>query len=68
MTGLRRGLDPTSYGAHTMRTTKPIIIYRLAKKFRVVQLLLGHTKLESTVSYPGIEVDYALEMAGQIKV
>jgi integrase len=59
------GLDPTAYGTHTMRRTKPTLIYRRTKNLRAVQLLLGHTKLESTVRYLGIEVDDALEMAEQ---
>jgi integrase len=62
------GLDPTSYGTHTMRRTKPTIIYRRTKNLRTLQLLLGHTKLESTVRYLGIEVDDALEMAEQTEV
>lgn len=62
------GLDPTSYGTHTMRRTKPTLIYRRTKNLRAVQLLLGHTKLESTVRYLGIEVDDALEMAEQTEV
>ena len=48
-----------------MRRTKPTLIYRRTKSLRAVQLLLGHTKLESTVRYLGIEVDDALEMAEQ---
>lgn len=59
------GLDPTAYGTHTMRRTKPTLFYRRTKNLRAVQLLLGHTKLESTVRYLGIEVDDALEMAEQ---
>jgi integrase len=62
------GLDPTSYGTHTMRRTKPTLIYRRTKNLRAVQLLLGHTKLESTVRYLGIEVEDALEMAEQTEV
>jgi integrase len=62
------GLDPTNYGTHTMRRTKPTLIYRRTKNLRAVQLLLGHTKLESTVRYLGIEVDDALEMAEQTEV
>jgi len=59
------GLHPGAYGTHTMRRTKASLIYRRTKNLRAVQLLLGHTKLESTVRYPGIEVDDALEMAEQ---
>lgn len=59
------GLDVVAYGTHTMRRTKATLIYRRTKNLRAVQLLLGHTKLESTVRYLGIEVDDALEIAEQ---
>ena len=59
------GLDTTLYGTHTMRRTKVTLIYHRTKNLRAIQLLLGHTKLESTVRYLGIEVDDALEMAEQ---
>lgn len=59
------GLDPIDYGTHSMRRTKATLIYRRTKNLRAIQLLLGHTKLESTVRYLGIEVDDALEMAEQ---
>lgn len=62
------GLDGHAYGTHTMRRTKASLIYRRTKNLRAVQLLLGHTKLESTVRYLGIEVDDALEMAEQTEV
>jgi integrase len=62
------GLDTSAYGTHTMRRTKASLIYRRTKNLRAVQLLLGHTKLESTVRYLGIEVDDALEMAEQTEV
>lgn len=62
------GLDPGPYGTHTMRRTKATLIYRKTKNLRAVQLLLGHTKLESTVRYLGIEVDDALEIAEQLDV
>jgi integrase len=62
------GLDPTAYGTHTMRRTKATLIYRKTKNLRAVQLLLGHTKLESTVRYLGIEVDDALEIAEQMEI
>lgn len=55
-------------GTHTMRRTKASLIYRRTKNLRAVQLLLGHSKLESTVRYLGIEVDDALEMAEQTEV
>lgn len=62
------GLDPTAYGTHSMRRTKATLIYRRTWNLRAVQLLLGHTKLESTVRYLGIEVDDALAMAEQTEV
>lgn len=62
------GLDSTAYGTHSMRRTKATLIYRRTKNLRAVQLLLGHTKLESTVRYLGIEVDDALEIAEQTEV
>lgn len=57
------GLDPLMYGTHSLRRTKPTLIYRQTKNLRAVQLLLGHTKLESTIRYLGIEVEDALEIA-----
>ena len=62
------GLDTAAYGTHSLRRTKASIIYRRTKNLRAVQLLLGHTRLESTVRYLGIEVDDALEMAKQTEV
>lgn len=57
------GLDPAEYGTHSLRRTKATLIYRKTKNLRAVQLLLGHTKLESTVRYLGVEVDDALEIS-----
>lgn len=62
------GLNPFKYGTQSMRRTKASLIYRRTKNLRAVQLLLGHTKLESTVRYLGIEVDDALEMAEQTEI
>jgi integrase len=62
------GLDPADYGTHSMRRTKATLIYKRTKNLRAIQILLGHTKLESTVRYLGIEVDDALEMAEQTEV
>ena len=62
------GLDANSYGTHSMRRTKPTLIYKRTKNLRAVQLLLGHTKLESTVRYLAIEVDDALELAEQTEI
>jgi integrase len=57
------GLNARLYGTHSLRRTKPSVIYHRTKNLRAVQLLLGHTKLENTVRYLGIEIDDALEMA-----
>ena len=56
------GLERVAYGTYAIRT-KASRIYLRTKNLRAVQLLLGHTKLESTVRYLGIEVDDALEIA-----
>jgi integrase len=60
------GLDPYLYGTHSLRRTKATLIYRRTGNLRAVQLLLGHTKIESTVRYLGIEVDDALSIAEQV--
>ncbi len=62
------GLDATLFGTHSLRRTKATLIYRRTGNLRAVQLLLGHTKIESTVRYLGIEVDDALAIAEQVDV
>ena len=62
------GLDSSVYGTHSMRRTKAAQIYKKTGNLRAVQLLLGHTKLESTVRYLGIEVDDALSIAEQVEL
>ena len=62
------GLDSAAYGTHSLRRTKATLIYRRTKNLRAVQLLLGHSKLDSTVRYLGIEIDDALEISEQIDV
>jgi integrase len=62
------GLDPLKYATHSMRRTKATLIYRRTGNLRAVQLLLGHSKIESTVRYLGVEVDDALEIAEKIEV
>ena len=59
------GLDPALYGTHSLRRTKVALIYKRTGNLRACQLLLGHSKLESTVRYPGIEVDDALLLSEQ---
>jgi integrase len=62
------GLDPHKYGTHSLRRTKAALIYKKTGNLRAVQLLLGHTKLESTVRYLGIEVDDALRISEQAEL
>ena len=59
------GLDPAAYGTHSLRRTKVALVYKRTGNLRACQLLLGHTKLESTVRYLGIEVDDALALSEQ---
>jgi integrase len=62
------GLDQSRYGTHSLRRTKATLICKRTKNIRAIQLLLGHTKLESTVRYLGIEVDDALEISEQTEI
>lgn len=62
------GLDPMLFGTHSIWRTKATLIYRRTGNLRAVQLLLGHTKVESTVRYLGVEVDDALAIAEQVDV
>lgn len=62
------GLDPAKFGTHSLRRTKAVLIYRRTGNLRAVQLLLGHSKIESTIRYLGIEVDDAIEIAEKIDI
>ncbi len=62
------GLDPRVFGTHSLRRTKGALIYRRTGNLRAVQLLLGHTKIESTVRYLGIDIYDALALAEQVEV
>ena len=62
------GLDKAAYGTHSMRRTKASIIYRETKNLRAIQILLGHSKIDSTIRYLGVEVDDALDLAERIQV
>ena len=59
-------LPRSSYATHSMRQTKATLIYRKTANLRAVQLLLGHTKIDSTVRYLGVEVEDALALAESI--
>ena len=61
-------MESAIYGTHSLRHTKATLIDKRTKNLRAVQLLLGHTKIESTVRYLGVEVDDALEMAEQTEI
>jgi integrase len=62
------GFDPAKFGTHSLRRTKAVLIYRRTGNLRAVQLLLGHSKIESTVRYLGIEVDDAIEIDEKIDI
>jgi integrase len=62
------GLDPSGYGTHSLRRTKAAVIYRKTGNLRAVQLLLGHTKIDSTVRYLGVELEDALSIAEKIEI
>jgi site-specific recombinase XerC len=57
------GLRKEDYGTHSLRRTKASIIYKATGNLRAVQILLGHTKIESTVRYLGVDVEDALTIA-----
>jgi integrase len=59
----RIGLRPQDYGTHSLRRTKASIIYKSTGNLRAVQILLGHTKIESTIRYLGVDVEDALTLA-----
>lgn len=62
------GLEPAEYGTHSLRRTKISILYRKTGNMRACQLLLGHTKLESTVRYRGVELDDALALSEALEI
>lgn len=62
------GLEPSAYGTHSMRRTKVAEIYRKTGNRRAVQLILGHTKMDSTVRYLGVELEDALAIAEAIEI
>ncbi len=62
------GLEPAGYGTHSLRRTKVCLLYKKTGNLRACQLLLGHTKLESTVRYLGVELDDALQMSEALEL
>lgn len=62
------GLRREDYGTHSMRRTKAAMIYRATGNLRAVQILLGHTKIENTVRYLGVDVEDALILAEHTEI
>ena len=62
------GLEPSAFGTHSMRRTKVAQIYRKTGNLRAVQLLLGHTKMDSTVRYLGVELENALAISEAVEI
>ena len=62
------GLRKEEYGTHSLRRTKASLIYKATGNLRAVQILLGHTKIENTVPYLGVDVEDALDLAEHAEV
>lgn len=62
------GLDRREYGTHSMRRTKAALIYKTTGNLRAVQILLGHTNIENTVRYFGVDVDDALTLSERTEI
>ncbi|MBR0551178.1 tyrosine-type recombinase/integrase [Stakelama marina] len=62
------GLDKREYGTHSMRRTKAALIYKATGNLRAVQTLLGHTNIENTVRYLGVDVDDALTLSERTEI
>lgn len=66
MTGI--GLRREEYGTHSLRRTKAAMIYKATGNLRAIQILLGHTKIENTVRYLGVDIEDALELAEHTEI
>lgn len=62
------GLDVRDYGTHSLRRTKAALIYKATGNIRAVQILLGHTKIETTVRYLGVDMDDALTLSERTEI
>jgi integrase len=62
------GLRREGFGTHSFRRTKASIIYKATGNLRAVQILLGHTKIENTVRYLGVDVEDALTLSEGIEI
>lgn len=62
------GLDHREYGTHSLRRTKASLIYKATGNLRAVQILLGHTNIENTVRYLGVDIDDALTLSERTEI
>ncbi len=62
------GLDRRDYGTHSLRRTKAALIYKSTGNLRAVQILLGHTSIQNTVRYLGVEVDDAITLSERTEI
>lgn len=62
------GLRPEEYGTHSLRRTKASIIYKATGNIRAIQILLGHSKIENTVRYLGVDIEDALTLAEKTEI
>lgn len=62
------GLRREDYGTHSLRRTKAAMIYKATGNLRAIQILLGHTKIENTVRYLGVDIEDALELAEHVEI
>ena len=62
------GLDKREYGTHSMRRTRASMIYKATANLRAVQILLGHTNIENTVRYLGVDIDDALTLSERTEI
>lgn len=62
------GIEPSAYGTHSMRRTKVAQLYKKTGNLRAVQLLLGHTKMDSTVRYLGVDLEDALTISESVEI
>lgn len=62
------GLRASDYGTHSLRRTKVAMIYRTTGNLRTIQILLGHTKIENTVRYLGVDIEDALLLAERTEI
>jgi integrase len=57
------GLPRQDYGTHSLRRTKAALVYKRTGNLRAVQMLVGHTKIETTVRYLGVDIEDALALS-----